>query len=234
MTLGTGDKKKVWALAVFGLLAAYMVYANLLSGPSAGTPPSSQPAPKAGGLPAIAVPESTPARQPAPLRAGTARGRSDEFHPVLRSKRLEERIDPAAVDPTLRLDLLSRVQSAGLVGGSRNLFQFSTPPPKEVAKLAGPEPVVKVGPVQPPPPPPPPPPAPPPAITIKFYGYSTAAVTGRKTAYFLDGEDILLGGEGDTLKRRYKVVRILPASVLIEDLDAKRQQSVPLTEEAQS
>jgi hypothetical protein len=153
---------------------------------------------------------------------------------VLRPKRVEDRIDPTAVDPTLRLDLLAHAQTANAAGGIRNLFQFSTPPPKEVAKLAGPEPVVKVGPVQPPPPPPPPPPTPPPPITIKFYGFSTAAVTGKKTAYFLDGEDILLGREGDTLKRRYKVVRILPTSVLIEDTDAKRQQSVPLTEEAQS
>ena len=37
--------------------------------------------------------------------------------------------------------------------------------------------------------------------------------------------------EGETLKRRYKIIRIGPTSILIEDLDAKRQQSLPLTEE---
>jgi hypothetical protein len=38
--------------------------------------------------------------------------------------------------------------------------------------------------------------------------------------------------EGDTLKKRYKIVRINPTSIVIEDLDAKRQQSVPLTPES--
>ena len=37
--------------------------------------------------------------------------------------------------------------------------------------------------------------------------------------------------KGETLKRRYKIMRIGPTSILIEDLDAHRQQSVPLTEE---
>jgi hypothetical protein len=232
MTLGTGDKKKVILLAVLGIAAAYMVYDNLIAGPSVPTPVASSP--KNGALPppTIAAP-AAPDQAPAPQRARASRGRSDEFHPILRSKRVDERIDPTNVDPTLRLDLLAHVQSAAVAGGNRNLFQFSTPPPKEVPKPTGPEPIVFVGPLQPPPPPPPPPPAPPPPITIRFYGFSTA-VTGKKTAYFLDGEDILLGREGDTLKRRYKVVRIMPTAVLIEDTDAKRQQTVPLTEEAQS
>jgi len=81
------------------------------------------------------------------------------------------------------------------------------------------------------PPAPPPPPPPPPPITLKFYGYSTAKDSGKKTAYLLDGEEIYLASEGDTLKRRYRIVRIATNSILIEDLDAKRQQSVPLTEE---
>jgi hypothetical protein len=232
MNLGTGETKKVIALAVLGVAAAYMVYTNLIAGPSL-PPAASTPKSSALPAPAIAVPQAAPDSAPAPQRARSARGRNDEFHPILRSKRLDERIDPTNVDPTLRLDLLAHVQSAAVSGGNRNLFQFSTPPPKEVPKPTGPEPVVFVGPIKPPPLPPPPPPTPPPPITIKFYGYSTAA-TGKKTAYFLDGEDILVGREGDTLKRRYKVVRIMPTSVMIEDTDAKRQQSVPLTEEAQS
>lgn len=237
MTIGANDKKKVYFLVALGLFAGYMVWSNLLSGPSvpkSNDEPSTRPVATA---PTIPMPDpTTTGRASAPQRAGTIRGRAEEFHPVVRSKRLEERIDPTQVDPTLRLDLFARVQAVGMGGANRNLFQFSTPPVKEVAQLKGPEPFVKVGPVQPPPPPAKPPdpgPPPPPPITLKFYGFSTARSSGRKTAYFMDGEDILLGGEGDTLKRRYKVVRILPTSVLIEDTDAKRQQSVPLTEEVQ-
>ncbi len=234
MTLGTGDKKKVGMLAGLGLFAAYMVYSNLLSGPSAS--PSSSPvrtAAPAVAPPAIGAPDSAPpARSGAPVRAGSRR--TEEFHPVVRSKRPEERVDPAKVNPTLRLDLFARVQSVGMAGGSRNLFQFSTPPVKEVAKLQGPEPFVKVGPVKPPPPAAPPPPPPPPPISLKFYGYSASGSTGKKTAYFLDGEDILLGKEGDTLKKRYRIVRIAPGAAVLEDIDAKRQQAVPLADEAQS
>ncbi len=234
MTLGTGDKKKVGMLAGLGLFAAYMVYSNLLSGPSA--PPSGsapRTAAPAAVQPAVSLPDTAPAtRSGAPARAGSRR--TEEFRPVVRSKRPEERVDPTKVNPTLRLELFARVQSVGMAGGSRNLFQFSTPPVKEVAKLEGPEPFVKVGPVQPPPPPPPAPPPPPPPISLKFYGYSASGSTGKKTAYFLDGEDILLGKEGDTLKKRYRIVRISPGAAVLEDTDAKRQQSVPLAEEAQS
>jgi hypothetical protein len=122
-----------------------------------------------------------------------------------------------------------------LAGGSRNLFQFSTPPPK-VEALKGPEPkvvpqpaaaVVRAGddPAKPAGP------APPPSINLKYYGFSTARNTGRKTAFFLDGDDISVAAEGDTVKKRYRVVRIGVNSVVMEDTESKRQQSLPLTEE---
>ena len=148
----------------------------------------------------------------------------------------EDRIDPRTIDPTLRLDLFAKVQGVELAGGSRNLFQFSTPPPPKPVELPkGKEPKIlpkqlvsvaaPVGPPQPPPPPP---------ITFKFYGFSSVRGNGRKTAYFLDGDEILSASEGDVLKRRYKVLKIGPSSVLVEDTDAKRQQSLPLVEESQS
>ena len=68
-----------------------------------------------------------------------------------------------------------------------------------------------------------------------------AYLNGKRSAYFLDGDctpsdiskcDILIASEGETLKRRYKLVRISPTSVLLEDTESKRQQSVPLTPEA--
>ena len=216
------------------LLAGYSIYTNLLSGPD--TPaaaPASRPAADAAAaaplLPAPALPKA--------VRAPASRGRSDEWRPVVLPKRPEDRPDPARIDPTLRWELFARVQAIPPAGGSRNLFQFTTAPPKEVPKLAGAEPLVKprpfVGPRQPAPPPPPPPAPPPPPITLKFYGWSTTTAAGKRMGYFLDGEEILLAGEGDTLKRRYRIVRIGPNSVLIEDIDAKRQQSVPITEEGQ-
>jgi hypothetical protein len=235
MTFGAKNKKAVYMLAALGVLGAYSVYTNVLSGPD--TPPVSTHA--VADTPDGPVTMPTPGGAvPAP-RMPVSRGRSDEFHPVYLARRVEDRRAPETIDPTLRSDLLASVQNVGLTGGSRNLFQFSAAPPKEPVKLAGAETIVKpkyvfVGPKAPEPPKPvtPVPPPPPPPINLKFYGFATKQDGGKKTAYFLDDTgDILMASEGDTLKRRYKIVQIKANSVMIEDLDAKRQQSVPLIEE---
>ncbi|MBZ5621494.1 MAG: hypothetical protein LAQ69_22620 [Acidobacteriia bacterium] len=241
MTTEANDKKKVFGLpygagiallCVLGAVCLYEFYSNVLAGPG-GAPDAGRSTVTSASAPPPTIPMPG-AESVSPSRTAATRGRSEEFHPVLHSKRPEDRIDPIKVDPTLRLDLLAKVQAVEPAGGSRNLFQMGAPPPKPVELPKGPETIVKVGP-QPPSPPPPPPPAPPPTpIPLKFYGYSTVRSSGKKTAYFMDGEEILIASEGETLKRRYRVVRIGLNSVLMEDTESKRQQSIPLTEEAQS
>jgi hypothetical protein len=136
--------------------------------------------------------------------------------------------DPASIDPTLRLDLLARVQAVSMAGGVRNLFQFG---PSPVTK---PDP--KITPVQSPivvatPPPGPPPTPPPPPIPLKFYGYATPAPSGAKRVFLLDGEDIIVAAEGQLVKSRYKLVRVGINSVVLEDVQFKHQQTLPLEEE---
>lgn len=76
--------------------------------------------------------------------------------------------------------------------------------------------------MEPPPPPPPP---------YKFYGYSVAR--GRRSmAFFMDGDASVLVGEGDVIKKRYKVVRVSKTNVVLEDVDSKRQHTLRITEEA--
>jgi hypothetical protein len=226
-------------LGVLGVLALFAIYENFLSGPSS-TPASApgevdrsaalappvigEPGPAAAGGPA-AIPR---------VLSGSRGGRSDEFHPVLKSKRPEDRINPIDIDPTLRVDLLAKLQTVASAGSGRNLFAMGQPPVKDAVKLAGAEPVVRV---QPPPPPPPPPPVdtgppPPPPINLKYYGLVTTRDNGVKTAFFQDGDDILMAAEGATVKGRYKVVRIGANSVVMEDVQSKRQQTLPLTEQA--
>jgi len=232
MKLGTNEPKKLVMLGLLGLVAAYLVYSNVFSGPSNRETPAAAPE-RAADVPAVpgaSAPAET--RTTAP-RAQAGRGRSDEFHPVLRSKRPEDRIDPTKVDPTLRRDLLAKLQAVTASGTGRNLFQFGQAPPKELPK--GPEPKVIPKPLQaavPTEPPKPPGPPPPPPINLKYYGYTSPRVGGGKTAFFLDGEDILVAKEGDTLKRRYRLVRIGVSSVVMEDTESKRQQTIPLAEEA--
>ena len=237
MTLGTNDKKKTVVLGVLLLGAIYGVWSNFSSGPSN----SNASAPSAGrkaALPSDAETGSQPVQPETHRPAGAGRRTTEEFRPVLHSKKKEEQIDPMTVDPTLRIDLLAKVQDVKLEGGQRNLFQFG---PVEAPKLAGPEPKIPLpgthlmGPMpaeekKPEPPvtaaePPPPP------ITYKYYGLSTTRLNGKKTAFFLDGEDIILATEGMVVKKRYRVVRIGPTSVVMEDVDSKKQQTLNYTEE---
>jgi hypothetical protein len=236
MTLGGGDKKKVIALGVLFAVLGVVFYFNVLAGPStpSGASQRTPVSPRAAAVPAYAPApdEESPAAAPRKRASSSSR----EFVPILRSKRPEERLDPGKIDPTLRLDLLAKVQEVGPAGGTRNLFQIGPAPPKQEEKPKGPEPVlfVKYGPNPPPPPAPPPAPPPPPPIPYKYYGIATVRNNGKKTAYFLDGEEILYGTEGETLKRRYKVLEIAPTSVLMEDTESKNKQRLPLVEESQS
>jgi hypothetical protein len=137
-------------------------------------------------------------------------------------------VDPASIDPTLRLDLLAKVQNVTLQGGERNIFQFGsapmpkTPEPKIIPTPATAPAPVNAKPVEPVKPPPPP-------IPLRFYGYSQAK-PGEKRAFFLDGEDIVVATEGELVRRRYKVVRIGINSVVMEDTQSSSQQTLPLQE----
>jgi hypothetical protein len=233
MKLGINEPKKVAALGGLILVAGYLAYSNL-SSPSSPAPVSSRQPAVAPDIPAVTGSKSSAdTARVTPLRAPQSRGRNDEFHPVLRPKRPEDRIDTRNVDPTLRLDLLAKLQEVELSGSGRNLFKVAPPPVKP--ELKGPEPKVVPKPVEvakPEPPKPPPGPPPPPPINLKYYGFSSAPGNPQKTAYFLDGEDILFAKEGETLKRRYRVVRIGVNSVVMEDTESKHQQTIQLVEEA--
>jgi hypothetical protein len=145
-------------------------------------------------------------------------------------------MDLSVIDPTLKLDLMAKVRNVSIEGGSRSLFEFYTPPPPPPPPVVKPPPIVpkteaelkaaeaKKG--------PPPPPAPPP-IPLKFYGLSGAMRSTVRRAFFLDGEDIVQAGENETIRNRYKIVRIGVNSAVVEDLVAKNQQTLQMVEEAQ-
>jgi hypothetical protein len=141
------------------------------------------------------------------------------------------------IDPTLRLDLLAKVQGVKLTGGNRSLFDFSAPPPpdpkKVVEQAKAAAPAKPYGPQPAPPPPTPTPTPPPPPIPLKFYGFVNSSRPGApKRAFFLEGEDIHVAGEGELIKKRYKVVRIGVNSVVVEDTEHKHEQTLPLEEQA--
>jgi len=227
------EPKKVAMLAALTLLAGYLVYNNLFSNrtiatapPQPAPPARTQRAPRATAVPAAARPNSRPEIR-TPARSGLL-----EFRPSLKPRNPDERPDLSTIDPTLRLDLLAKLQEVTVEGADRSLFEFSAAPapkkpepkiipksPADLAKEAGDKEPVK--PVKPPPPP----------IPLKFYGYTTLARHGLKRAFFLDGEDILVASEGDVMKKRYKLVRIGINSVVVEDVQQKHEQTLPLVAE---
>ena len=126
-------------------------------------------------------------------------------------------------DPTLRLDLLEATRKVEYKGSSRNIFQVYTPPPPPPPPPPVKPPVETAS--QPPGPPPPPP------IPLKFYG--TAQSSGRqpRKAFLIDGEEIFIAQEGDTVAKSFKIIRIGPTSIELEDLRSNRRQQLPLIEE---
>jgi hypothetical protein len=243
MKIGTEDKKKLGALGALFLVLGYLLYSNVFSSPSSAPPSAARTNPVAAAPPALASPAIDTPSRPAASRAPN-RNRSDEFLPKLRSKRPEDQIDPNTVDPTLRLDLLAKLQEVGPAGSGRNLFTMGPPPPPPAPpKPVGPEPKIALGhgfigptAIYIPPPPPPAPPPPLPAITFKYYGFSTVRKDGKKAAFFLSmsGEEIFIKAVGDMVDQNYKLLSIGLTSAVVEDKQSKRTQTVPLAEEAQS
>lgn len=236
--LGVENKRN---LAVLGGLMVVLLGVWWINRTPDAPAPAAAPKPSAAApAPGIRTPVSAGQKPQTPTRARAGRfGRGQsvqEFKPSLLS---DTPIDPAKVDPTLRLDLLGRLQNVRVESGARSIFDFGAAPTPKV-QIAQVKPILPRDtwqpatlPQKPAPPGPPPPPPPPPPIPLKFYGFSSQRRDGLKRAFFLEGEDIFIAGEGDTIKSRYKVIRIGVNSAVVEDISNKHQQTLPLTEEAQ-
>jgi hypothetical protein len=229
------EPKKVAILGGLALVLVYLVWSNLFSSPSSSQP---SPAPQAHVVTPYAgvspEPPSTTAstepvrRQAAPRTAASL----EDFKPSFKRARLVA-TDPTHVDPTLRLDLLAKLQSARFEGSMRSLFEFSqtAPLPVKEPKHIDVGPTRAFGPQPLPPPQAPPAPPPPPSIPLKFYGFVNPARPDVKSAFFLDGEEILVATEGQTIRNRYRIVRIGVNSAVVEDTQFNNQQTLPLVAE---
>jgi hypothetical protein len=132
------------------------------------------------------------------------------------------------LDPTLRLDLLAASEQTMYEGNGRNIFVSRAD--DVVIPQVGSSPVTDRGKKEDDYHLPSPPPAPP--IPLKFYGF--ASRPGEPKKIFLrsvSGEDVFVAGEGEIVDRRYKVIRISPTSVEIQDMVySGPPQNLPLTQ----
>jgi hypothetical protein len=164
-------------------------------------------APKA----AAPAPQLTPLATPRPITAtrSTGKGRSKKPAPTARS-----------LDPTLRYDWLKASEDTEYEGKGRNIFMTQAEIPTPVAP-ADPD---KDNPANSGPPLPPPPPP----INLKFFGFASKPGESKKI-FLSEGEDVFIAAEGDVVNRHYKVLRISPTSVEIEDVLNNNRQNIPLT-----
>jgi hypothetical protein len=123
-----------------------------------------------------------------------------------------------SLDPTLRYDWLKASEETKYEGAGRNIFRAQVEIPKVVAKVHVPAP-----------PPVPQGPPPPPPINLKFFGFANKPGEPKKI-FLSQGEDVFIAGEGDIVDRRYKILRITPVSVEVEDVLNNNRQSIPLTQ----
>ncbi len=153
---------------------------------------------------------------PAPAQAAATAPRS-----TTASGKRAKTAPPLSLDPRLRLSLLAQSEQVQYKGTGRNIFDRESLPVIErpVAspiKTPPPQPVV-----QGPPPPPP--------INLKFFGFANS--TGAPRQVFLaQGDDVFVAKEGDIVNRRYKVLRIMPNAVEIQDVLNNSRQTIPLTQ----
>ena len=124
------------------------------------------------------------------------------------------------LDPTLDLKLLSQSEEIKYAGNGRNIFVAGSMP---IEKLKGNGTTDKQAILGPPPPPPPPP------ITLKFFGFANRPGETKKV-FLAEGEDVFIAAEGDIVNRRYRVLRISPNAVDVEDVINNNRQSLPLTQ----
>lgn len=121
-----------------------------------------------------------------------------------------------SLDPTLRVDLLKTSENVTYKGSGRDIFQNQPEPPPVPKEI---QPVINTG---------PPPPPPPPPIPLKFYGF-TGNKSGPKEVFLSKGDDIFIAKEGQIIDRRYKIIKIGPNSVEVEDVLTNNRQTLPLT-----
>jgi len=165
---------------------------------------------------------SVPAPSPAAVTTPAAPVKVAPARPARGKASTKKNAQAHAIDPSLRFDWLKASEDTKYEGNGRNIFlaQAEIPQPEASGVTDKKKQEEAQGPPAPPPLPP---------INLKFYGF--ASRPGEPKRVFLSqGEDLFVAAEGDVVDRRYKILRIAPLSVEIEDMLNNNRQSIPLTQ----
>jgi hypothetical protein len=117
-------------------------------------------------------------------------------------------------DPVVKLDLLKEFEERPLPELDRNPFEFVAAPVK-----AAPGQTAVVAQAAAPPPPPP--------VSLKPMGYSEGK-GGVKEAMVSDEDQVFVVHEGDSIGTRYKVIKITPTVITVEDATIHQTVDLPV------
>jgi hypothetical protein len=70
-----------------------------------------------------------------------------------------------------------------------------------------------------------PPPPPKPVLPWKFFGYGTLPTNGPRRAFFLDGDEVHIVGEGDTVLNTIRITHIGNDRIEYEDINTGMKNS---------
>jgi hypothetical protein len=135
---------------------------------------------------------------------------------------------PIGVDnPQLHNDAVERARKTEYKGSGRNPFSRELPPPPRPAHPK-PDPI---RPIVPPTQIVPPTPTVIP-LPVKFFGYGTVPNSMSRRAFFTDGEDVYIVGEGELLLNHFRILRIGNANLEYEDISTGLRGTANLEEQA--
>jgi hypothetical protein len=201
--LGAENRKQTIAAAALGVLLLLIVAYEFM--------PSSSTIASTTATATSAQPIPSRGSRPARRNAGSTSGKKERA--------------PQSLDPTLNLARLALSEQIKYEGSGRNIFvsQADTVIPTPLAPGQT-DNGKKDGALYQPPPA-----TAPPAIPLKFFGFASQPGEPKRIFLSKDG-DVFIAGEGEIVDRRYKVVRISPTAVDIQDVvGSGPPQSIPLT-----
>lgn len=166
------------------------------------------------------------------------RGRRDRVAAANRDAFRIQTVDPSQgdINPTLRLDMLAKVQNTPAAAPGRSLFEIAAAPgptdqqiqklnpgrimPRSITPASGPQaPVVAA--------------EPPLEIPLKYYGYAKGiSRTSKRRGLFLQGDNVVVASEGDLVDHKFLIVSLTPTQAQIEDTTQKRGKPVQVLPEA--
>lgn len=206
MKLGTENRKEIIAAIALAVVLIIVVFDRVI--PTFSTNASTNTAVN---TPAILEPSAKPLR-------GTRHNAAS--NPAKKARPAQD------LDPTLHLQQLEASERIKYEGSGKNIFvaQADTTIPMPLGNGAAPASKQDTAIYTPPAV------AAPPPIPLKFFGF--ASHPGEPKRIFLSkGDDVFIAGEGEVVDRRYKVLRISPNSVEIQDVvGSGAPQTIPLTQ----